>query len=226
MATAKEVLEELRTLGKESFQKTYRRHGATGEVYGVSTAHLKNLQKKLKNDSAIAAELWKSGVYDARILTTMIGDPDSIEPATFERWVKDLDNYPLTDAFAGFVSRSPHARSLAEAWESSKNEWIRSAAWHILARLAIDDPALPDSYFEPRLDFIEKNIDKAQNRVRHEMNGALIAIGIRSEKLEKKALAAAKRIGTIEVDHGQTSCVTPDAQEYIARVKARRRERS
>ena len=42
------------------------------------------------------------------------------------------------------------------------------------------------------------------------MNGALISIGIRNAKLEKLAIAAAKRIGKVEVDHLETSCKTPD----------------
>jgi hypothetical protein len=57
------------------------------------------------------------------------------------------------------------------------------------------------------------------------MNGALIAIGLRNPRLEKKAVAAAKRIGKVEVDHGETSCETPDAAAYIAKAKARRRPR-
>lgn len=54
------------------------------------------------------------------------------------------------------------------------------------------------------------------------MNSALIAIGIRNPKLERKALAAAKRIGKVEVDHGETSCKTPDAPTYIRKAVARR----
>ena len=55
------------------------------------------------------------------------------------------------------------------------------------------------------------------------MNSALISIGVRNSKLERKALAAAKRIGKVEVDHGETSCKTPDATAYIKKTVAKDR---
>jgi hypothetical protein len=67
--------------------------------------------------------------------------------------------------------------------------------------------------------------DRRKNRVRDAMNSAVIAIGIRNPKLEKKALAAAKRIGQVEVDHGETSCKTPDATAYIHKTLERRRKK-
>jgi hypothetical protein len=50
------------------------------------------------------------------------------------------------------------------------------------------------------------------------MNQALICIGVRNSRMEKKARAAAKKIGKVVVDHGQTSCQTPDAAQYMTKV--------
>ena len=58
------------------------------------------------------------------------------------------------------------------------------------------------------------------------MNNALIAIGGRNAKLKKLALAAAKKIGKVEVDHGDTSCKTPDAAAYINKMWARKNVQS
>jgi hypothetical protein len=63
------------------------------------------------------------------------------------------------------------------------------------------------------------------NRVRYEMNGALITIGLRNDRLEKKATEVARKIGKVIVDHGDTDCKTPDAVEYIARTKAYRNKK-
>ncbi|HIA47614.1 MAG TPA: hypothetical protein EYN96_06515 [Candidatus Hydrogenedentes bacterium] len=49
-----------------------------------------------------------------------------------------------------------------------------------------------------RLQYIESNIHSAKNRVRHSMNGALISMGVRNPALQKKAIAAAKRIGKVK----------------------------
>lgn len=221
IASAQSVLAELKALGKESFRKTYRRHGAGDDVYGVSTADLKTLQKKIKVDQTIAAGLWASGNYDAQILAAMVGDPEKVDRATLDAWVRDLDNYPITDAFAGFAATTPHARALAETWMNSKKEYVSSAGWHIVAHLAMKDRSLDDDYFTERLEVIRRDIENAPNRTRHNMNGALIAIGSRNAALEKKALAAARAIGRVEVDHGETNCTTPDAAKYIAKIKVR-----
>ena len=54
------------------------------------------------------------------------------------------------------------------------------------------------------------------------MNTALIAIGMRSLKLEPKAISAARKIGRIDVDHGETNCKTPDAEAYILKAGKRK----
>ena len=51
------------------------------------------------------------------------------------------------------------------------------------------------------------------------MNSALIGIGMRSDSLERKAIAVARRIGTVVVDHGLTGCKTPDAASYIPKAR-------
>ena len=60
------------------------------------------------------------------------------------------------------------------------------------------------------------------NRVRHEMNGALISIGLRDGNLRRSVLTIARRIGPVQVDHGETGCKTPDIVPYIERTLARR----
>jgi hypothetical protein len=57
------------------------------------------------------------------------------------------------------------------------------------------------------------------------MNSALISIGIRNDRMEKLAIAAAKRIGPVEVDHGETDCKTPDAEDYIKKARARTKKK-
>jgi hypothetical protein len=54
------------------------------------------------------------------------------------------------------------------------------------------------------------------------MNQTLIAVGLRNAALRRGVLAAAKRIGEVEVDHGETSCKTPDAAAYIAKALKQR----
>jgi 3-methyladenine DNA glycosylase AlkD len=216
----KDLMLELKSLGSEQYRKTYQRHGVQGEVYGVSYAHLGTLKKKIKIDQALALELWKSGNHDARILATMIADPAK-GTQVVDEWIKGLDSYAIADAVATFASQTAIDRAKVERWMKSKDEWVGCFGWSLFARLARSDSRFSDETLEKYLEVIERDIHKSKNRVRHSMNSALISIGVRNEKLQKKALAVAARVGKVKVDHGDTDCKTPDAAEYIKKTAGR-----
>lgn len=222
----KEALHRLERMGTAQNRKVYARHGVRGEAYGVSYANLGTLRKAIRVDHALAAGLWKSGIHDARILATMVADPGAADRSLLDAWVRDLDNYVITDAFVGFAARTPLARDRMEWWVQDSGEWIGAAGWGILARLAISDKDLPGEYFSEYLDRIAGEIHQAKNRTRHSMNNALIAIGTRNPGLQKQALAVASTIGNVKVDHGETGCKTPDAAAYIRKTVARKKTAS
>jgi 3-methyladenine DNA glycosylase AlkD len=223
--TAKSVLAELKALGTAQNRKVYARHGVGSKTFGVSYANIGKLKKKIKEDHVLAQQLWKSGYHDARVLATMIADPAETSSATLDQWIQNLDNYVVTDAFSGLASRTAHAPAKMKKWMRSRDEWVGTAGWNLVTRSALRDGSDDEVFLASCLETIEAKIHKAKNRVRYSMNNALIAIGARSASLEKQAIAAAKRIGVVEVDHGETGCKTPDARAYIAKAKARKRAR-
>ncbi|HEU5316347.1 MAG TPA: DNA alkylation repair protein [Chloroflexota bacterium] len=227
MASVAEVLAELRDLGSAQTAKTYRRHGASGEVYGVSYADLYKLKKRLKMDHALARDLWRSGVSDARVLATMVADPAQASGVELEGWLRDVDNYGLAGHLADVAAQRADAVALAERWTASDDEWIGRAGWRVLTLLAMKpDGPLTDEYCARLLPRIERDIHRAKNYVSAAMNDAVIAVGGRSEALRIQATAAAKRIGKVNVDHGDTACKTPDAAAYIEKIWARRGQRT
>ncbi|MCP5105466.1 MAG: DNA alkylation repair protein [bacterium] len=221
-----EVMAQLEAMGTAQNRKVYGRHGAGENMFGVSFANLKILKKKIKIDHALAVRLWESGNVDAQTLATMTADPGQIDEETVETWLKDLRYYLLVDVLVGgIVSKTPFARSKMEQWTQSDEEWIGRAGWQLMAHLAMKDEELTDDYLEPYLERIEKTIHQGKNRVKDAMNGALIAIGMRSAALEKKALDIAAKIGKVDVDHGETSCKTPDAAAYIKKARKRKKKK-
>ncbi len=217
------AIAELERRGSEQTRKTYRRHGVLGDQFGVSYADLKAMKKAIKTDQPLAESLWATGNHDARILATMIADPKTIARKVLESWSRDVDNDVLAGALAGVVAGSPHGLSLMEKWVGSDEESLGSAGWSVLARLAGNSATgLSDRECAAYLDTIRTTIHGRKNRVRYAMNGALIAIGLRSPEFQEKALGAAKAIGKVEVDHGDTDCKTPDAAEYILKAARRR----
>ena len=223
--TSEEVLRELESLGSEQTRKTYRQHGVKDDLFGVSYASFGRLQKRIKVDHALARQLWASGNHDARVLATMIADPAQMDAAELAAWVRDLTSYPISDAFAGLAARSPSVDAWMARWMSSDEEWIGRTGWLVLARRAQMADGVPAAELDARLGEIERDIHQRPNRVRDAMNSALIGIGVGHEPLRDRALAAAGRIGRVQVDHGDTGCKTPDAADYIRRTVARQAAR-
>jgi 3-methyladenine DNA glycosylase AlkD len=226
MIKAYDLLLELEMVGTEQNRKVYLRHGVKGYQFGVSFANLKRFAKRIGSNTPMAEMLWCSGVHDARVLATMVADSQTIMECLLDRWLDDLDNYILTDAFSDMVARTRFALKKANEWSASTQEWVGAAGWNLIAQLALHDSSLQDVYFLEKLADIEKHIHQRPNRTRYSMNNALIAIGVRNPELESKALALSDRIGSVQVDHGDTSCKTPDAREYILKTIQHRKKKT
>jgi 3-methyladenine DNA glycosylase AlkD len=220
------ALRELKRHGTAQNRKVYRRHGVGENMYGVSFGDLRGLAKQIKTDHGLAVQLWSTGNHDAQVLATLIADPDQFDAKTLDAWAKDLSNYAITDELVGLTARTRYRQKKAEKWHWAQSEWIGRAGWHLIGQLALHDTTLPDHYFEPYLDEIVTGIHARKNRVREAMNNALIAIGVRNDYLQGKALEVAKTIGPVEVDHGETNCRTPDAAAYILKTVARKQHKS
>ncbi len=223
--TPKAVLAELKTLGTAQNVKVYGRHGVKPPLYGVSYANLGKLKKRIGVDHDVAVDLWTSGVHDARVLATMVADPDAATAKLVDGWAGELNNYVLSDAFVGFVAKTQIAKTRATRWKSAKNEWKSAAGWGLIGALA-ETPAFTDAELTSIVDEIQCTIHDQKNRTRHAMNMALICIGLRNKKMEALALNAAKAIGVVEVDHGETSCKTPSAAAYIRKTALHRKKRA
>ena len=220
--TLTEVMTMLESMGTEQNRKTYARHGVTGKQFGVSFANLGKLQKKIKCDHKLALELWETDNHDARCLATMIADPVAMKEKDLDTWIENVQQHMQASLVVQSVAaKSPFARILGERWLESEKEYVAQAGWMLSGLIAMNTPGMPDEHFERRLEYIEKHIHHERNRVRYAMNNAVIAIGLRNPRLQKLALATAARIGKVEVDHGDTSCKTPDAAAYILKASKR-----
>ena len=216
--TFQDVMRTLEQLGSEQTRKAYARHGAAGPMFGVRFGDLFKLMKKIDVDHVLARELWASGNVDARNLAMKIADPQAITPAELDRWAVE-NPLQMCDLYvATLAAESPHGRAKLREWSGSSDERLLAMAWTLLGRLSDLDESFPEDELLRRVGEIETSIHAAPNRVRSVMNRALISIGGRSPALRKAVIAAAKRIGSVTVGHGDTSCRTPDAVEAVGKI--------
>ncbi|GAA4469463.1 DNA alkylation repair protein [Novipirellula rosea] len=225
--TVKEVMAELESLGSAQTRKTYLRHGASEPLYGVKFGDLRPLQKRHRGDQELAELLMDTGNSDAMTLALLIADPTQVSSRQIDDWLKRMTYSLLVGMVADLASRTYYAAAKWKKWSKSRQERSLSAAYTLLASWLVHDTAnVPDEIAEAALDRIESTIHDAPNQARHAMNQALISIGIYLPSYRDRAFGVAKAIGKVSVDHGDTSCKTPDAAAYIERaLKHGRRKR-
>ena len=191
---------------KRNASKQYRadmsaRYGIVtkAEVYGTPVAKLRLMAKSIGRDHALAEKLWRTGVHDARMLATMVGDPAEVTLAEMDRWAKDFDNWGIVDtACFHYWDRTPHAFKQIEKWSKAKDEYVKRTAFALLASCAVHKRGT-DEQFLRGLELIEREASDPRNFVKKAVNWALRAIGGKqSPKLRAAARALAKRLSESE----------------------------
>jgi 3-methyladenine DNA glycosylase AlkD len=166
------------------------------KALGVRMGDIQKLARKLGRDHALALELWKTDVYEARMLCAYVDDVTQVTPAQMDRQARDFDNWAVCDTlcFALWV-RSLHATAMVRKWATRREEYVKRAAFALLASLALKDKQLDDEVFLKSLKLIEKAATDERNFVKKGVNWALRAIGRRkSPVLKKAAVALAKKL--------------------------------
>jgi 3-methyladenine DNA glycosylase AlkD len=222
--TAKEIVAELSKLGSETIKKVLMRHGAREPFFGVKIEDLKKIQKRIKQDHALALELYDTGIGDAMYLAGLLANPQQMKKTDLQRWLKKATWSMLSEYTVPWVAaESSHGVTLAREWIESPREEVAAAGWATYGSLVAitPDDELDLAEIGRLLDRVQAEIHTAPNRVRYLMNGFVIAVGSYVVPLASRAKAVAQAIGKVEVDMGETACKVPDALEYIAKVEQR-----
>ena len=177
-----------------------RRFGiVTQDVYGIPSPVLKQFARELKKQTPdrhrLALELWDTGNYEARALAFMIDDPKRVTPDQMESWAADFDNWATVDSTCGHLfCRTPYAYEKAFEWAKRDEEFVKRAAFALIAFLTVHDKRADDDKLAAFLPLIEKHSDDDRNFIRKAVNWALRQVGKRSLYLNKLAIETGERI--------------------------------
>lgn len=162
---------------------------------GVSMANMQRIAKKLGPDHALAEALWATGVYEARMLASLIDEPDRVTAAQMERWCRDFDNWAICDtACFKLFDRAPDAWKKVAAWHNKREEFVKRAAFALIASLAGHDKTAGDGLFLKSLEYIEKGAVDERNFVKKGVSWALRSLGRRNAVLNEAAIALSKKL--------------------------------
>ncbi|MEX2237691.1 MAG: DNA alkylation repair protein [Dehalococcoidia bacterium] len=191
-----EVISRLRALGKAEHRDGMAHFGiSTGSALGISIPELRRLAREVGRDHDLAGRLWASGIHEARILATLIDVPSEVSEEQMERWAADFDSWDIVDGACGnLFDRTRWAWDKAMEWSRREEEYVKRAAFALMAYLAIHDKKAGSERFVAFLPVIEREAWDGRNFVKKAVNWALRQIGKRDFALNAAAIESARRI--------------------------------
>jgi 3-methyladenine DNA glycosylase AlkD len=162
---------------------------------GVAMSDIKTLGKMLGPNHRLAAALWDTSVYEARMLASFVDDPAQVTPAQMDRWCRDFDNWALCDALSfNLFDRTPHAWTKVTQWSRRRREFEKRTAFALLWALTVHDRNAGDRPFLDGLALIEREANDERHFVKKAVNMALRAVGKRNLALNSAAVEVARRL--------------------------------
>jgi len=225
-SAVREALASLERMSSKKFRADmHQRYGIyTEKAFGVPVNAIQKLAKGIGTHHELAAALWETGWYEARMLASFIDDPAQVTPAQMDRWCKDFDNWGICDTVCfKLFDQTPHAFAKVEKWAASNEEFVKRAAYALLACLALHQKDAEDASFARFLPHIERAAADDRNFVKKGVSWALRSVGRRSPGLYAAAEKLAQRLA--ESASPPARWVGKDVLRDFAKLRVRRQRR-
>jgi len=124
-----------------------------------------------------------------------VDEPARVTAAQMDRWARDFDNWGITDTLCfALFDRTPHAWKKVEPWSRRREEFVKRAAFALIASLALHDKKAGDEQFLRTLPLIERGASDDRNFVKKGVSWALRVLGRRNQTLNEAAVEVARRL--------------------------------
>lgn len=195
-----DLVSELRRMGNPKAVEGLAHFGIKGsKVLGISVPSLRGLASRVGRNHRLAEGLWKTELHEARLLASMIDDPETVTEEQMEAWVKDFDSWDVVDQSCGnLFDKTPFAVKKALEWSKREREYEKRAGFSMMAELAVHAKNAPDQTFLKFLPAIVRGAEDDRNFVKKAVNWALRQIGKRNVNLHKAAMNTAEKISKID----------------------------
>ena len=193
----KEILAWLESMGSKKVREDMAtRFGIhTDKAWGVMMRDMQKVAKSIGTDHATAQQLWKTGWYEARMVATMVADPQQVTAKEMDAWVKDFDNWAICDtACFKLWDQVPHAWSKVDQWAKSEKEFIKRAAFALLACLSLHRNDADPKALKKFLPLVKKAASDERNFVKKGVSWALRGMANTGTELHSAAIELAEEL--------------------------------
>jgi 3-methyladenine DNA glycosylase AlkD len=200
MTTVNDVLDRLRDSARPEQLPGMARYGiAVEQRLGVSVPDMRRLAGDIGKDHSLALELWNTGIAEAKIVASMVGDPSELTENQMEDWVTGIDSWDVCDQVCmNLFEKSPLAWKKILDWSQREEEFVKRTAFSLIACLAWHDRKASDEQFAALLPVIMRAATDERNYVKKAVNWALRNIGKRNIRLNGDAIRTAEEMKQLD----------------------------
>jgi len=199
------LIEKLKSKSRVDQLQGMAKYGIkTDNRLGVSIPDIRKIAKEFGKNHDVALELWKTNIADARILAALIDEVEKVTSEQMDQWVKDFDSWDVCDQVCmNLFDKTPFAWDKIVEWSNKDEEFVKRAAFALLACLAWHDKKASNEKFIEYLPIVKKNISDDRNYVKKAISWSIRNIGKRNIKLHSYVLIFAEEIKRINTKNAK-----------------------
>jgi len=219
-----ELTSWLRKQANPDFRAGMARFGIPlGRTLGVKVPLLRAMAKRTGRSRELALELYRTDIHEAKILASMIAEPERFTPADMDEWVADFDSWDVCDQCCiNLFRKLPFAYDKVREYVACEPLFTRRAGFALLATLAVGDKKSPDERFTAFFPLVEQYASAdGRDAIKKVVNWALRQIGKRNATLYPEALRLAERLAASE--NRTARWIGRDAVRELRSERVRRR---
>lgn len=190
------IISALQSLSEPAYRQKMLRFGIdNSKALGVSVPKVRALAKQIGKNQALSLELWGTGIHEARILATIIGEPKLVTEQQIDCWANDFASWDVCDQACGnlFV-KTPYFKPKIFEYSRAEKEFVKRTGFVLMAAAAVRLKKEPDETFLEFFPVIEREAWDNRNFVKKAINWALRQIGKRNALLYEQAIVTAENI--------------------------------
>jgi len=218
-----EIIKKLQSMKNPEAVAGMARYGInSSNNLGISIYKLRPLAKEIGINQELSLQLWDSGIHDARLLAVFVADPTKITEQQMDSWVNDFDSWDICDqACTSLFDKTKYARKKIFEWAEREEEFVKRAAFSMIAGLAVHDKKASDEQFIEFFSLIKKHSVDERNYVKKAINWALRNIGKKNISLNKVSIQLAEKL--VKFDAKAAQWIARDAVRELKSEKVQKR---
>ena len=218
-----DIVSKLKSKAKPDNLEGMARYGiSTTNRLGVSIPDLRKLAKEIGKDHKLASQLWAKGIDETKILASMIGEEDKLTEEQAEKWVANFNSWDVCDQVCMNLFRKiPFIRNKIRKWSKRKEEFVKRAAFSLIACIAVHNKKMPDDEFIKFFPIIKQGSVDKRNYVKKAVSWALRNIGKKNKNLHREVTKFAKELE--KADSKSAKWIARDTLKDIQRESVKKR---